>query len=112
MDSHLDLEINFMKEDVLSFGIVLLELLIKNGASEIVDLSAGDRDECIKRIVNECSSDYYDRIDKSLSGQGFDGEIYELLEVAFECVESIPGQRPTMVQVYQHASKWLHRNMG
>lgn len=47
------------------------------------------------------SSKIYDAIDKSLVGQGFDDEIFQLLKVGCHCVDSIPDRRPTMHQVYK-----------
>ncbi|KAG6742323.1 hypothetical protein POTOM_053193 [Populus tomentosa] len=46
-------------------------------------------------------SKIYDAIDKSLIGQGFDDEIFQLLKVGCHCVDSIPDRRPTMHQVYK-----------
>ncbi|KAG6741199.1 hypothetical protein POTOM_054431 [Populus tomentosa] len=46
-------------------------------------------------------SKIYDAIDKSLVGQGFDDEIFQLLKVGCHCVDSIPDRRPTMLQVYK-----------
>ncbi|KAL6344187.1 hypothetical protein AAG906_031901 [Vitis piasezkii] len=45
------------------------------------------------------TSGLYDAIDKSLIGQGFDGEIFEFLKVACSCVKASPHQRPTMLEV-------------
>lgn len=37
---------------------------------------------------------------KSLTGKGFDAEIFQLLKDACNCVDTIPDQRSTMLQVY------------
>ncbi|GLT45553.1 hypothetical protein SLA2020_193770 [Shorea laevis] len=47
------------------------------------------------------SSNCYSIVDKSLMGQGFDQEIFQLLRVALECVQPSPDQRPTMLQLYK-----------
>uniref|UniRef100_A0A2N9FZ04 Protein kinase domain-containing protein n=1 Tax=Fagus sylvatica TaxID=28930 RepID=A0A2N9FZ04_FAGSY len=43
-------------------------------------------------------------IDKSLTGQGFDGEIYQFLRIACTCLNPFPGQRPTMLELYNTIS--------
>uniref|UniRef100_A0A2N9F719 Tyrosine-protein kinase catalytic domain-containing protein n=1 Tax=Fagus sylvatica TaxID=28930 RepID=A0A2N9F719_FAGSY len=51
------------------------------------------------------SSSYLNNIiDKSLTGQGFDGEIYQLLKIACTCLNTFPGQRPTMLELYNTIS--------
>ncbi|GLT71208.1 hypothetical protein SLA2020_432420 [Shorea laevis] len=50
------------------------------------------------------SSNFYSIVDKSLMGQGFDQEIFQLLRVALECVQPSPDQRPTMPQLYKTLS--------
>lgn len=43
-------------------------------------------------------------IDKPLIGRSFDSEIFQFLEVACQCVQPFPDQRPTMLQVYKTLS--------
>ncbi|KAI8004014.1 putative leucine-rich repeat receptor-like protein kinase [Camellia lanceoleosa] len=83
------LELGFDKKDVYSFGVVLIELVT---GKETINASANsDRNPFSLR----------DAVDKSLIGLGFDGEIFEFLSIACKCVQSLPEQRPTMLQVYQ-----------
>ena len=50
------------------------------------------------------SSDLYSVIDKSLIGQGFDGEIFQFLRIACNCLNLFPSQRPTMFELYNTVS--------
>ncbi|XP_031257939.1 probably inactive leucine-rich repeat receptor-like protein kinase At5g48380 [Pistacia vera] len=98
---HLD----FIKEDVHSFGLVVLELITGKEPSEIDKSSYS-----FERIthLSESSSKFPDyAIDKSLIGQRFDDEILQLLEVASQCVHPFPHERPTMLQVYKSLSKMI-----
>ncbi|KAF9663104.1 hypothetical protein SADUNF_Sadunf17G0003800 [Salix dunnii] len=91
-------EMAFVKEDVHGFGVVLLELITRVDPRNMTDSS--------NNILNEwtdllSSSSSYGAIDKSLIGQGFDAEIFQLLKVACRCVDPNPDRRPIMLQVYE-----------
>lgn len=81
----------FNKEDVYSFGLVLLELISGKEPSTIE----------ISHLSERFSMYSDDAIDKSLIGKGFDGEIFLFLRVACQCVQESSDQRPTMLQVYK-----------
>ncbi|CAK7324775.1 unnamed protein product [Dovyalis caffra] len=78
---------------------VLLELITGVDFSNITDSSNSILNERIDHVLS--TSDSYSVIDKSLIGQGFDAEIFQMLKVACNCVDSIPDRRPTMLQVYE-----------
>ncbi|XP_031257925.1 probably inactive leucine-rich repeat receptor-like protein kinase At5g48380 [Pistacia vera] len=82
----------FFQEDVHNFGLVLLELVTGKKPSEIDQMTH----------LSEGSSIFpgYD-FDKSLIGQGFDGEILQFLKLACQCVQPFPDQRPRMLEVYK-----------
>ncbi|RVW70192.1 leucine-rich repeat receptor-like protein kinase [Vitis vinifera] len=89
----------FLK-DVYSFGIVLLEMVTRKKPHKISDASRrfdGTLVDWINHLLS--TSGLYDAIDKSLIGQGFDGEIFEFLKVACSCVKASPHRRPTMLEV-------------
>ena len=48
--------------------------------------------------------DFYDEIDNSLMGKGFEDEIFNLFKVACDCIQPFPNLRPTMFQVYKTMS--------
>ncbi|KAJ6420412.1 hypothetical protein OIU84_027868 [Salix udensis] len=58
-----------------------------------------------KFVQNDClstvSAALYCSVDKSLVGQGFDGEVLYFLKVACNCVHPLPNRRPTMVEVHK-----------
>ena len=89
-----------LKKDVYSFGIVLLEMVTGKKPHKISDASRrfdGTLVDWINHLLS--TSGLYDAIDKSLIGQGFDGEIFEFLKVACSCVKASPHRRPTMLEV-------------
>eukprot|EP00261_Vitis_vinifera_P034224 XP_019075467.1 PREDICTED: probably inactive leucine-rich repeat receptor-like protein kinase At5g48380 [Vitis vinifera] len=89
-----------LKKDVYSFGIVLLEMVTRKKPHKISDASRrfdGTLVDWINHLLS--TSGLYDAIDKSLIGQGFDGEIFEFLKVACSCVKASPHRRPTMLEV-------------
>ena len=46
------------------------------------------------------SSDLYNVIDESLIGRGSEDEIFELLRIAYTCLNLFPGQRPMMLELH------------
>ncbi|WKA06206.1 hypothetical protein VitviT2T_024119 [Vitis vinifera] len=89
-----------LKKDVYSSGIILLEMVTGKKPHKISDASRrfdGTLVDWINHLLS--TSGLYDTIDKSLIGQGFDGEIFEFLKVACSCVKASPHQRPTMLEV-------------
>ncbi|KAI5557910.1 hypothetical protein BDE02_17G003200, partial [Populus trichocarpa] len=92
-------EMEFVKEDVHGFGVVLLEMITGVDPSNMTGSSNNVLNEWIGHLSS--SSDFHGAVDKSLIGQGFDAEIIQLLKVACTCVDPIPDRRPIMVQVYE-----------
>ncbi|KAL6344189.1 hypothetical protein AAG906_031903 [Vitis piasezkii] len=76
-------------KDVYGFGIVLLELV------------TGEEPSKVTSQLGVCSFGFYEAIDKSLIGQGYDGEIFQFLRVAGSCIRPIQDGRPTMLDVYK-----------
>lgn len=99
------LELGFDKKDVYSFGIVLLELLTRKEyrMATIAEGSANSDRNLVEWIINLVSTSFslQDVVDDSLIGLGFDVEIIEFINIACKCVQSVPEQRPTMLEVYQ-----------
>jgi len=52
-------------------------------------------------LINMQLINLYHAVDKSLLGQGFDGEILHFLKIASSCIHPILDQRPTMLQAFQ-----------
>ncbi|XP_062088647.1 probably inactive leucine-rich repeat receptor-like protein kinase At5g48380 [Humulus lupulus] len=97
-------ESDFVKKDVYDCGAVLLELITgKEAGSGCVTNLHNTLVEWISHVSN--SSDIFnDAIDKTLNGEGFDGEILDVLRIAKDCVHPVPCKRPTMLQVYERMS--------
>ncbi|KAF8394000.1 hypothetical protein HHK36_020202 [Tetracentron sinense] len=92
------------KGDVYGFGTVLLELVTGERSSQVCNASAsfnGTLVEWITHLLSSSSSGLYDAVDKSLIGKGYDGEIFQFLKVACNCVQPSPNERPTMLEVCQ-----------
>ncbi|KAL6978906.1 hypothetical protein U1Q18_020572 [Sarracenia purpurea var. burkii] len=90
------------KGDVYSFGVVLLELVTgekPTHASKAPDSFKGSLVDWITQLSS--NSKLQDAIDCSLVGKGYDGELFQFLKVACNCVLPFPKERPTMFEVYQ-----------
>lgn len=91
------------KGDVYSFGVVLLELVTGERPTSVTkapETFKGTLVEWITQLSSE--SKLQDSIDHSLSGKGYDSEIFQVLKVACRCVLSaVPKERPTMFELYQ-----------
>nr|GEX18108.1 protein kinase-like domain-containing protein [Tanacetum cinerariifolium] len=74
------------KEDVYSFRMLLLELIIGKRNNPLTDYRCG-LDVC---VINEY-----------LMGQGFDEEIYKTHKIAESCIQARRDEATTMLQVYQ-----------
>ncbi|CAI9093544.1 OLC1v1029058C1 [Oldenlandia corymbosa var. corymbosa] len=89
-------ELESDKNDVYSFGIVLLELITgkepRELVSSILDLSPA---------TSPAHFSHAFVLDETLVGQGFEDEIRKCFEVAKNCLRFNPGQRPSMVQVHE-----------
>nr|TKS00520.1 putative inactive leucine-rich repeat receptor-like protein kinase [Populus alba] len=91
-------EVELIKQDVYRFGILLLELIA------VHDPDHNTLEENLfERIahLSSSSSGLYNAVDKSLLGQGFDGEILHFLKIASSCIHPVLDQRPTMLQAFQ-----------
>ncbi|KAJ9146632.1 hypothetical protein P3X46_028871 [Hevea brasiliensis] len=75
-------ELDYVKKDVYSFAVALLELITGNEITEMND----------SRNLEETFDICYgldEVVDKSLIGQGFNDEIIRLLRIACECVQPL-----------------------
>ncbi|KAI3807704.1 hypothetical protein L1987_23638 [Smallanthus sonchifolius] len=79
------------KEDVYSFGILLLELV--SGRERPYAETDSLRD-------NVCSEEF-NMIDECLMGQGFVEDIYETLRIAENCIQTHKNGAISMLEVYQ-----------
>ncbi|XP_031287811.1 probably inactive leucine-rich repeat receptor-like protein kinase At5g48380 [Pistacia vera] len=90
------------KGDVYSFGVVLLELITGEKPTHLANAPEsfkGSLAEWIEHLSDNSAVET--AIDKSLVGNGFDGELNQFLRVACNCVLPTPKKRPTMFEVYQ-----------
>ncbi|GAU29490.1 hypothetical protein TSUD_65260 [Trifolium subterraneum] len=88
-------KVNDGKKDVYDFGSVLFELITGETYNELTR-------SCTETNICGNPSNFYNAIDKSLTGEGFENEVCALLKIACECVKPLPDQRPTMLQVYKN----------
>nr|XP_023929608.1 probably inactive leucine-rich repeat receptor-like protein kinase At5g48380 [Quercus suber] len=90
------------KGDIYSFGTVLLELVTGERPTHIAKAPEDFKGNLVEWITQLSSnSQLQDAIDKSLVGKGVDGELFQFLKVACNCVAPNPKERPTMFEVYQ-----------
>ncbi|KAL1322504.1 hypothetical protein AAHE18_14G201200 [Arachis hypogaea] len=90
------------KGDVYSFGVVLLELVTGEKPTHVAkapETFKGSLVEWIQQLSS--NSQLHDAIDKSLTGQGADDELFQFLKVACNCVVATSKERPTLFEVYQ-----------
>ena len=67
----------------------------------LLELVTGEEPRKVTSQLGVCSLGFYETIDKSLIGQGYDGEIFQFLRVAGSCIRPIQDGRPTMLDVYK-----------
>ncbi|XP_042428004.1 probable inactive receptor kinase At1g27190 [Zingiber officinale] len=96
------------KIDVYAFGIILLELLTGQRATEISSDTAGEGFkgslvDWVNRLT--VTGRTQETIDTSLQGKGKDDEIMQVLRIASGCVVACPKARPSMYSVYQKLKK-------
>ncbi|PSS14141.1 inactive leucine-rich repeat receptor-like protein kinase [Actinidia chinensis var. chinensis] len=90
------------KGDVYSFGVVLLELVTGERPTYVANAPETFKGSLVDWVTQlSSSSKLQDAIDKSLTGKGCDGELFQFLKVACNCVDPAPKARPTMFEVYQ-----------
>ncbi|XP_028247224.1 probably inactive leucine-rich repeat receptor-like protein kinase At5g48380 [Glycine soja] len=83
------------KKDVYDFGSLLFELITGKTLKEL---------SCSFNTTNLSGnpSNFYNAIEESLIGEGFENEVYTLIKVACKCVKPFPDERPTMLEVYNY----------
>ncbi|XP_059292468.1 probably inactive leucine-rich repeat receptor-like protein kinase At5g48380 isoform X2 [Lycium ferocissimum] len=90
------------KGDVYSFGVVLLELVTGERPTYVTKAPESFKGNLVEWITHlSGESMLQDAIDSSLSGKGYDEEVFQVLKVACRCVLSTAKERPTMFEVYQ-----------
>ncbi|KAI4296514.1 hypothetical protein L6164_036464 [Bauhinia variegata] len=96
-------EVGIEKKDVYDFGSVIFELITGKKFGQVTDFLIG---------TDQSSSllGFYESIDDSLIGKGFDNEIFTLLKIASDCVEGVLEERPTMLEVYNKMSAIWERH--
>ncbi|KAI8015409.1 putative leucine-rich repeat receptor-like protein kinase [Camellia lanceoleosa] len=90
------------KGDVYSFGVVLLELVTGERPTYVAKAPDSFKGNLVEWITQLSSnSKLHDAIDEALAGKGYDGELFQFLKVAYNCVIPAHKERPTMFEVYQ-----------
>ena len=81
-------ELGFVKKDVYDFGILLLELITRKKPNEINTYSDSLNGSLFDWITHLLTSSFglHNVIDKSLTGQGLDDEIFQFLDIACNCL--------------------------
>ncbi|KAK4369236.1 hypothetical protein RND71_013028 [Anisodus tanguticus] len=89
------------KGDVYSFGVVLLELVTGERPTYVTKVPESFKGNLVEWITHLSGESMLHAIDSSLSGKGYDEEVFQVLKVACRCVLSAAKERPTMFEVYQ-----------
>ena len=92
------------KNDIYSFGVVLLELLTGQMPVKVVPANSSSFEGNLVEWVNSLaeSGNVIDAVDPALKGSEVDDEeILRILKVAISCVSAEPKERPSMFEVYQ-----------
>ncbi|KAG4999443.1 hypothetical protein JHK87_020515 [Glycine soja] len=84
------------KKDVYDFGSLIFELITGKTFNEL------SRSSYNATNLSGNPSNFYDAIEESLIGEGFENEVYTLIKVACKCVKPFPDERPTMLEVYNY----------
>ena len=85
--------LGYVKKDVYDFGILLLELIIGKESIEINNYANNSNENLVDWIAHLLnSSDLYNVIDEYLIGRGFEDEIFEVLRIAYTCLNLFPSQ--------------------
>ncbi|CAH1446320.1 unnamed protein product [Lactuca virosa] len=89
------LDSSLFKEDIYSFGILLLELVTGREPAICRKPSTW-----INSLTGHLCSRDFNLIDECLMGQGFDEEIYETLKIVKKCIHPPRHEASSMLQVY------------
>ncbi|XAR71491.1 Non-specific serine/threonine protein kinase [Bertholletia excelsa] len=93
------------KKDIYGLGLLLLEMVTGKNPDELQKMSEsfnGNLVEWITLFLN--TGNFYEIVDKSLIGQGFDVQIIQLLKVASWCIRPALKERATILQVTSNLS--------